>query len=229
MNLSEEQFSIIVRMNKFDNFIFDFDGTLVDTQIDIKESLKKAIYSAKGTTIDISSIRIGPPLEEMIRSLLTIVSDNEIKEIVNSFRAIYSDCGFINTFCYLDIEKLLFELKKKGKQVFVATNKPGYLTKKIINKLNIHYFDDIATIDSVEGSSLSKKEMISLLIEKHSLIRSFTLMIGDTASDINAAHNNGVFSVGVGYGYERKEDLIKSRPDLYFDSVYQLRELLITK
>jgi phosphoglycolate phosphatase len=226
MKLFGEQFNIIQKMNKATNLIFDFDGTLVDTQIDIKESLKKAIYSITDTLIDTISIRIGPPLEEMIRSLLITTNINEIKEIVTSFRTIYRGCGFLNTYCYSDIEKLITNLKQNGRKLYIATNKPAYLTNEIIRKLNIGYFDDIATIDSIEGSVISKKEMISLIIERNNLNRKSTFMIGDTRSDIMAATENYIASIGVGYGYEAKELLLEAKPDFYFDSVAQLADFL---
>jgi phosphoglycolate phosphatase len=213
-------------VSNFENIIFDFDGTLVDTQSDIKESFIEATYEIKGVTINASYIRIGPPLEEMIRKLFTDISSEEVKKIVTSFRTRYANCGFNHTICYNGIEKLLKTLNQQGKHIYIATNKPGYLTKAIIDKLNIHYFDDIFAIDSIEGYLLSKKEMISLLVEKNKLERRLTLMVGDSASDIKSARENALTSVGVGYGYETKEQILMANPDFYIDSEVQLTVFL---
>lgn len=224
MKLFTGQYSIMQEVINFENIIFDFDGTLVDSQLDIKESFKAAIYKIRGITIDVSSLKIGPPLEEMIRNLFTNNSAEEVAEIVMTFRSIYHNCGFNHTICYNGIEKLLQILKQQSKHIYVATNKPGYLTKTIIDKLNIHYFDDICTIDSIECSILSKKEMISLLVEKNKLDRNLTLMVGDSPSDIKSASENAITSIGVGYGYETKKDIMNANPDFYFDTIPQLTD-----
>lgn len=213
-------------MNSFNNVIFDLDGTLIDTQIDIKESFQKAVKNIKGLKIDFTTIEIGPPLEEMIRKSILTVSDEEVINIVTNFRAIYRKCGFQNTRCYKGIGSLLRKLKKKDKHIFVATNKPAILTRTIIDNLNIYYFDDIVTIDSIDDIVLSKTAMVSFLIEKHQLNKKLTFMVGDSWSDIYSARENAISSIGVGYGYGTKELKLKSNPDFYFDSVLQLTDFL---
>ncbi|NVN95426.1 MAG: HAD-IA family hydrolase [Bacteroidetes bacterium] len=214
-------------MSNFENIIFDFDGTLVDSQADIKDSLKAAIYKIKGVNIDSSSFKIGPPLEEMIKTILINISQDETNKIVNSFRAIYNESGFNKTFCYRGIENLLKTLKETNKRIYIATNKPENLTKKIIKKLNIDFFDDICTVDKIEGVFLLKKEMISLLIKKNKLNRKTTLMIGDSASDVRSGRENDITTIGVGYGYGIREEIIKAIPDFYFDTTQQLIDFLI--
>ena len=214
-------------MSNFENIIFDFDGTLVDSQADIKDSLKAAIYNIKGINIDNSSFKIGPPLEEMIKTILISVSQDEMNKIVNSFRTTYNESRFNKTFCYSGIENLLITLKKTNKRIYIATNKPENLTKKIIKKLNIDFFDDICTVDKIEGVYLLKKEMISLLIKKNKLNRKTTLMIGDSASDVRSGTENDITTIGVGYGYEIREEIVKANPDFYFDTTQQLIDFLI--
>ena len=214
-------------MSNFENIIFDFDGTLVDSQIDIKESLKTAIYKIKGVNIDSSLLKIGPPIEEMIKTIFADISQEEMEKIVNTFRFLYNESGFNKTVCYRGIKSLLKRLKKQKKHIYIATNKPEYLTKKILNKLNIEYFDDICTIDKIEGVFLLKKEMISLLIQKNKLNRKTTLMIGDTASDVRSGIENGIATIGVGYGYEKKEQIIIANPNFYFNTTQQLINFLI--
>lgn len=213
-------------MTKIKNIIFDFDGTLVDTQDDIITSFNEAINKIKGTYIDSSTLRIGPPLEEMINSFFPTIAKDEVIEIVSTFRNTYSECGFNKTNCYNGIYDLLLLLKEKKLSIYIATNKPEYLTRKIINKLDLDFFESICTIDSIQGRTLSKKEMVSLLIEKNKFERSATIMIGDSASDINAAFENQILSIGVGYGYESEEKIMQSKPGYFFDSVNQLTNFI---
>jgi phosphoglycolate phosphatase len=220
---------IIQKMNKFSNIIFDLDGTLVDSQKDIFLSFKEALNSKFGLIIDNISFKIGPPLEDIVSSYFKDISPEDLKSFISEFRLIYRNCGFNNTFCYEGIANLLTVLKRVQKKMFIATNKPGYLTTEIVSKLNIDYFDEIITIDSIDGLLLSKKEMISLLIENNKLDTRFTVMIGDSFTDISSAKYNSIYSIGVGYGYEAKDQIQKADPDYFFDTVLQLRHFLTGK
>jgi phosphoglycolate phosphatase len=214
-------------MDKICNVIFDFDGTIIDSKIDIRESLKQAILEINGQCVENLSFRIGPPLESIINSIFPDISSDKVEKIVTTFRSIYSNCGFNNTFCYEGIENLLYSLKKNDFRLFIATNKPGYLTLSILKKLGLNIFDDICTVDTLSNTSISKKDMISLLIGTNSLLREKTFMVGDSTSDIRAAQVNSIASIGVGYGYEPGNILLEAKPDFYFDTVAQLTDFLI--
>lgn len=213
-------------MIKIENVIFDFDGTLIDSQIDIQESFQKAIFQIKGVVIESSTLKIGPPLEEMIKAFIPQISTDETSEIVNAFRFIYSNCGFNKTFCYDGITDILTFLKRKNISIFIATNKPKYLTEKIIEKLDINLFESVCTIDHIPGSFLTKKEMVSLLINKYGLKKETSLMVGDSVSDVYAAKGNDITSVGIGYGYETKEHILEAKPNHYFNNVAEFADFL---
>lgn len=214
-------------MNKIKNIIFDFDGTLVDTQVDIMTSFKKAIYKIKGINIDTSSFTVGPPLEEMVQVFFPDISNEDLDQVVVLFRKIYSNCEFQQTFCYQGINELLKSLKSKSLSIYIATNKPYYLTKRIIEKLNVDLFDAIYTVDMIAGEKLSKKKMISLLIEDYHMEAGTVIMIGDSASDIDASYLNGIRSIGVGYGYDSKENILNAYPTYYCETVKELKEIIL--
>lgn len=215
-------------MNKLQHIIFDFDGTIVDSQTDIKNTLSSSILKIKGVEIERSKIKIGPPLEEIVRMLIPVAAPQELEEIIRVFRSDYHNCGFNKTFCYEGMFELLNNLQKQNKQLYIATNKPGYLTIQIIEKLQIKLFDDICTIDSLSGQTLSKKEMIALLIERNQLDKALTVHIGDSYNDVTSAQENGILSIGVGYGYETMEKIMLANPHFYFDTVTQLSNYLTT-
>lgn len=77
--------------------------------------------------------------------------------------------------------------------------------------------EDIYTIDKCEGKYISKQEMIEAIIEKYSLEKSETIMIGDAPSDIKAAHKNGIKAVGVLWGYGRDKNVLKEISDFILD------------
>ena len=70
--------------------------------------------------------------------------------------------------------------------------------------------------------------MLNELVTRHNLIKDNSIFIGDSPSDIDAAKLIGLTSAAVGYGYYKKEELIQSSPDFYFETVDELCDLLLT-
>lgn len=214
-------------MRSFENIVYDLDGTLIDSQEDIRNTFVKAFYLIYDMKISGELIKIGQPLEEMVRNLGISEYEEKVNDFIAEFRNLYKNSDFPRTVCYQGIKSLLNDQSSKGKKIFIATNKPEYLTRSIIKKLEIDLFYDICAIDS-GNMHLSKTQMIDHLIKKHNLRKENTIMIGDTDSDIIAAHKNSILSVGVGYGYGDKSRIISVNPDYFFDNVDQLSRFLIS-
>ena len=123
------------------NIIFDFDGTLVDSSIDIIQCLVQA-YSNLSISMKITPTKsiIGPPLEKIIRQVSPDISDETTNLIIKEFRLLYEKSGFPNTITYCGVPELLENLKSEDIRLFIATNKPIRFVTHIINKLNINYF-----------------------------------------------------------------------------------------
>jgi phosphoglycolate phosphatase len=196
-----------------DNIIFDLDGTLIDSSMDILEALK---FSYEKNHIDypenlINTSLIGPPIRDIIKNLTPAVKDDEIALLISEFRQTYDFCSFENTIVYEGIRELLSELKKEGKKIFIATNKPLKAVNRLLNLLDMNIFDDIVTIDSINNKPHNKAEMLNFLIEKWNLIHNITIMVGDTVDDMNAAILNGITPISVLYGYQSDKKLLKDK------------------
>ncbi len=193
------------------NYIFDLDGTLVDSSEEILICLKKAFKSV-GYEIDERTFTpdiIGPPIDEIIYNLIPEVKNKEImQKIKKYFRQIYDYDENDVSVLYDGIYDFVSGLKKEGKKLFIATFKPKIPTMRLVEKFFPNVFDDIYTIDKFENQ-ITKEEMIKDIISKYALNKFETVMIGDAASDIIAAKNAGVTAVGVLWGYgSDKTDLI---------------------
>ena len=113
--------------------------------------------------------------------------------------------------------------------MFIATNKPLLITKKILHTFGYDFVgDNIMAIDSLIGKKLTKSEMLNELVIKYKLIKNNCIFIGDSPSDIDAAKLVGLSSVAVGYGYYEKKELMRSFPDFYSETVDELSSLLLT-
>lgn len=202
-----------VCLKDFDNIIFDMDGTLLDSSVEVMLCLEKA-FAMENLKIDkakLTSNIIGPPLKGIVRSVLPEINDKRLNNVVKNFRNIYDNDENDGSRLYEGIYDLLVELKNIDKKLFIATNKPTIPTQRIIRKFNLSMFNDIFTIDKFTNKLLSKSEMITIIIAEYNLKKQMTVMIGDALADINAAKENGIKSIGALWGYgDDKQPLIKN-------------------
>ncbi len=209
------------------NIVFDLDGTLIESFDDIAGCLKQA-YAMLGVTTGffISRANIGPPLREIIKDITPRISDEDTEKVVNNFRSLYDKSIFAKTKVYKGMRDLLMELKDAGRGLFIMTNKPAMPTKKIIELLEMNYFRDVISSDA---SGKDKKTMLNNLINKWGLEKPRTVIVGDGVSDIVAAKDNNVRSIGVLWGYSDKAGLAGANPDFMAEDIGSLRNILLSK
>ena len=210
----------------YHNYIFDLDGTIINSSKEVLLCFEKAFEKAN-YEIDKSRLTpnvIGPPLNEIIKLIAPGIQETDINKVVEYFRELYDfEENDISEF-YQGIPEVLTTLKNMNKKLFIATYKPEKPTMRIIKQFHLDKFDDIYTIDKF-GKHITKTEMINDIIEKYSLNKSETMMIGDAPSDVICAKEAGVLAIGVLWGYgENKEPLIKNS-DIVINSANEILEI----
>lgn len=212
----------------FDNYIFDFDGTIINSQKDVFLCFERA-FEKVNYEIDKSRLNpdvIGPPLKEIIKLIAPELKDEVlIDEICSVFRNIYDNDPNDNTFVYDGVYKFLKHLKEENKKVFMATFKPMAPTLMLSKKLHIEeFFDDIYGIDKF-GKHITKQEMIEDIISKYSLDKSKTVMIGDAPTDMIAAHNAGIKGIGVLWGYGSNKQPLIENSDIIVNNISEMETI----
>lgn len=210
----------------YHNYIFDLDGTIINSSKEVLLCFEKAFEKAN-YEIDKSRLTpnvIGPPLNEIIKLIAPGIQETDINRVVEYFRELYDfEENDISEF-YQGIPEVLTTLKNMNKKLFIATYKPEKPTMRIIKQFHLDKFDDVYTIDKF-GKHITKTEMINDIIEKYSLNKSETMMIGDAPSDVICAKEAGVLAIGVLWGYgENKEPLIKNS-DIVINSANEILEI----
>jgi len=215
-------------MHNIENYIFDLDGTIINSSEEVllcfKKAFEKANYKINNSLL--TPNLIGPPLKKIIETIAPELTDEHIIKIVmQNFRQIYDYDENDISKLYKGIFDLLTELKNLNKKIFIATFKPTKPTMRIVKQFKLDMFDDIYTIDKFE-KPISKEEMLIDIIEKYNLVKEETIMVGDAASDMIAAKNAGIKGIGVLWGYgENKQPLINNS-DLVVKDVKDLKECL---
>lgn len=191
------------------NIIFDLDGTIVDSSRDVLYCLRKAyntipIYYG----IQIKKHHIGLPLNDIISQITPDISESHKSIVVKEFRNLYDTSTFPRSTLYPGALELLQRLKLRGSKIFISTNRASFSTTRILTKFNINFFDGITTSTHYK----SKTDMIGYLVLTHDLDQSNTIMIGDDAQDIIAAHDNSIKSIAVLNGYGNTKKLLAAKP-----------------
>lgn len=199
----------------FTNFIFDFDGTLVDSARDVLDCLQKA-FETCGVTVRSYDLRITMQFQLMdaIAALAPSLTGAERKRVAERFRAIYDAIDYPNTRLMPTVAALLAKLKERSSAMFIVSNKRAVPTVRILDKFNLRLlFTDVFNPDMFnDGNNRTKSQLLALALKKHSLEKAMTAYIGDSEGDLIAAKENGVLAVAVQNGYGDISSY-KIRPD----------------
>jgi phosphoglycolate phosphatase len=210
-------------MNK-KNFVFDFDGTLVDSAHDIRKHLGGAIKK-NGFHFD-KEIPVGPPLELVIESVIGKVDKFIADKITKDYRQSYLKGDLSKTVPFDDMLNLLADMKKEGLNTFIATFKPTISARPILERFFEGLYKDIITPTETPNfnPNSNKADLLKYLIEKDGLNIDETVMVGDAKTDIDGARELGMESIGILYGYGNDGDFDEAT--VRVGDVRQLRQAI---
>ena len=212
-------------------FIFDLDGTLVDTAPDFKNSINYMLNELNESEVSLEEIRnwVGYGARELIRR--TVVDKNiphdeqRIEEMLKIFLLHYTHNIDDDSVLFNNVRNVLEFLKNNGIKLAVCTNKMERLSNILLEKLNVlHMFDYLVGGDSLSKSKPDPFPLLNIC-EKLNTEISDSIMIGDSITDLNAGKGAGMPVVLVSYGYTDNKD-IYNEADLVINDFSQLKELV---
>jgi len=190
-------------------WIFDFDGTLVDSEPAIKKCYLKVTEKLAPSRIDFAkNILIGPTLLETASQIL----NNNDKELVNEFVELfiqeYDQKIILETEPYKYATEVLNYLKNKNDEIFIATNKRGVPTRKLIDFFGWNFFFNwIGCIDEFDEYKNKSDLVKNEIINKREYEEIF--FVGDTVNDGITANENNIPFIFAKFGYGEKQDWSK--------------------
>lgn len=192
------------------NILFDLDGTLTDPRVGIVACLKYAIESmGLVPPADHELTRfIGPPLQQSLASLPGIDNAEKLAKAVAFYRERFAETGMYENFVYPDIPQTLEQLVNRGATLYVATSKATIYAERIIEHFGLsRYFCRVYGAE-LDGTRSNKAELIAHLLATEAIAQASAVMIGDRSHDMAGAQANGVYAVGVLWGYGSREELL---------------------
>ena len=211
--------------------IFDLDGTLIDSKLDLVHSVNAARALMKLPAISeelvASYVGNGAPIL-MRRALGPEASEADVQRALEYFLAYYRDHMLDNTRLYPGVQEALDRLLAGGVKMAVLTNKPVRFSRALVEGLHLdrHFFQVYG------GNSFPQKKPdpvgIETLLRESGMARECTFMVGDSSVDIRTARNAFVQACGVTYGFQ-PESFKEEPPDLVVDDMNQLADYVLSE
>lgn len=211
--------------------IFDLDGTLVDSELDIAHSVNALLRSLGRPELPIHVIAtyIGDGAPMLIRRALNDPNDGKLfADSLDYFIRYYREHKLDNTYVYAGMKEALEAIRESsaGKiKMAVLSNKPVKPSQGIVEGLGLsHFFFEVFGGNSF-GTKKPDPEGAQKLMELARTRPDETVMIGDSHNDTLTARNAGMWSIGCTYGLS-PHSLENAPPDVFIDSPFELVEAL---
>ncbi len=189
-------------------WFFDLDGTLADTDPDIRKAWKDTLADLGVSCPHFDRDFVaGPPIEEMAQKLLPEIYTDELAAAIRKgFGDHYDHDGFPNTPEYPGVMDAVRRIKAAGGHVYIATNKRFEGATLMAAKFGwMDVFEALYTGDMYKDDpaigKMRKPELLAFILRELGADPADCVMVGDTANDFEAAQKNNMESVAVAWGY----------------------------
>lgn len=206
--------------------IFDFDGTLVDSEQAIYQCFHSITKQLAPERIEYANkILIGPPLRNTASEILGPKNQNHLDQFVELFIQMHDEQITKHTKPYPQVSETLKKINSKNIPMALATNKREIPTKKLLEYYDWKkYFDHVECSDS--NHEIRTKEVMIMDIIKKSKQYINSYYIGDTVGDYNAAKKNNLRFIRALYGYGKSENWNKVNVNIAIEKIDDLAALL---
>ncbi len=204
----------------FNVYVFDLDGTLLDTLQDLANSVNYALRQHGMPEHSIDDIRrfVGNGVRLLMERAVPDGARNpQFEAAFATFRQHYMQHSLDTTRPYDGIPELIHELKNRGCQMAVVSNKMMAATQELVR----HFFPDIpVAIGEHEAAGIRKKpapdtvyealRQLGIIHHPSSIIHqtSDIVYVGDSEVDIETARNSGLPCISVLWGFRSRDFLL---------------------
>ena len=188
---------------------FDLDGTLADTDPDIRGAWKAALadLGLECPSFDEKFVA-GPPIDEMARILFPGAFTQELADAIRvRFASHYDNDGFPETREYPGVMDELRRLKAEGRVLAIVTNKRFVAATAMARHFGWDRVFDGVFAGDMSAPKVRKPELLARVMAHYGAAPDDCALVGDTASDFEAAKANGILSIGVAWGYGCEDEL----------------------
>ncbi|HBX00766.1 MAG TPA: phosphoglycolate phosphatase, partial [Gammaproteobacteria bacterium] len=215
-------------LRHYDAYLFDLDGTLVDTAPDLGQALNASLRDAgfPGVTTDQARQWIGfgarysltQAIEHHQLALTESATDQLLEGFLNFYAAHVADASTP----YDSVIDTLDVLHDAGAKLAVVTNKPARFTVPLLSALSLDgYFESVISGDTATQPKPAADPILLCLDELNVGIDQ-ALMVGDSLADVGAAKAAGVDVACFRHGYNHGMDVRAMEPNFVFDRLCEI-------
>ena len=204
--------------------LFDLDGTLTNTSVDIWENVNLTMrkFGYPEITLEEAKLFVGNGAVKLIERSLKGAKCDNLKEVVDFYNNAYNFCGSPKTFVYEGMLDLLKRLKKEGYILAVISNKPQDGTTEVCKT----FFSEVkfdCIFGQREGIKVKPdKECVDMTLKELGITGEEAVFVGDSDVDAMTAINAGVDGICVLWGYRPKERLVEVGAKVFAETADEL-------
>lgn len=196
----------------YKTFIFDLDGTLLNTLGDLAAAVNDALRTHGMPERSLEEVRrfVGNGVRVLMQRAVPDGEDNpQFEDTLAAFRRFYLDHSLDTTCPYVGVVDVLHELRRRGCRTAVVSNKFDAATKELCR----HFFADTieVAVGEHEAEGIRRKPAADTVEEALRLLgvtKDEAVYVGDSDVDILTAHNAGLPCVSVLWGFRDREFLL---------------------
>jgi phosphoglycolate phosphatase len=205
--------------------IFDLDGTLIDSKMDLIHSVNAMLRELKRPELETETISgyIGHGAPQLVaRAMGGTATEEELKHALQFFLGYYEDHKMDNTCAYPGVAETLERLGHLP--MAVLTNKPARISVRILKALGLEkYFRAIYGGNSFESKKPDPFGAATILRE-FGVTAGESMIVGDSEVDVQTARNAGTLAAAVNYGFG-VHDRAAHPADIYLERFTDLAKL----
>ena len=205
-------------------YIFDLDGTLLNTMDDMVDSVNHCLEMHHFPQRSYEEIRImvGSGMRNLISRAVPEGTDEEVFEkVFADYKEYYGSHCMVKTKPYPGIAEALGSLKKRGIKLAVLSNKSDVLTKAICS----HYYPGVFDLVYGERVGINRKPdptSLLMIVKELGLDAEDCVYIGDSNTDIQTAKNAGMDCISVTWGFRPYEFLKEKGAKVLISDPFEL-------
>ncbi len=212
-------------LGKCKYFLFDLDGTLVDTTPLIIASFKHTMKTTLG--LDLTDEQIKARLGEPLSLTMEFYCRERRDEMVECYREFNITHHDELAKPFPKVRETVAALKERGCHLAVVSSKVLSTVSKGLALVGIQdFFEAVVTMEDTEEHKPNPAPLLEAM-RRIDAAPAVTAMVGDSPYDLQAAHNAGVLSVGVGWSQYSRAELERYQPDFIAASMTDLLPLAI--
>ncbi|WP_432355406.1 HAD hydrolase-like protein [Sporosarcina sp. A2] len=211
------------------SIIFDMDGTLFQTDTILEISLDDTFEHLRSMDIwngatPIQQYReiMGVPLPRVWETLLPDHSTKE-REYTDTYflEKLLGNIRNGNGSLYPNTKEVLSYLHKNNFSIYIASNGLTVYLEAIVSHYNLdNWITETFSIQQID--SLNKSDLVMSIVKKYGITNA--ALVGDRLSDINAAKDNGLISIGCNFDFAKEDEL--SQAHMVIDDLIELKTML---